>query len=228
MAAEGLQIRDEITARTRLQWGRGRMAAEGTERARPLSTDCLLQWGRGRMAAEGRRRIGLPDRACAASMGPRPDGRGRAMRSCLSGRIATMASMGPRPDGRGRLPVPSLPLIEIVGFNGAAAGWPRKACGLCRPFRPLFLASMGPRPDGRGRRALFRLGKRRHGASMGPRPDGRGRLRRALPDPVQAPASMGPRPDGRGRQRRAWRCRRPCNGFNGAAAGWPRKANGVA
>ena len=61
----------------------------------------LRQWGRGRMAAEGGTR-GTRILACPeASMGPRPDGRGRpAPRPQLGER--GRASMGPRPDGRGR------------------------------------------------------------------------------------------------------------------------------
>ena len=59
-----------------------------------------LQWGRGRMAAEGAGRPGAYG-APAASMGPRPDGRGRMLLLILLG-CGRDASMGPRPDGRGR------------------------------------------------------------------------------------------------------------------------------
>ena len=60
-----------------------------------------------------------------ASMGPRPDGRGKL--SLMPGvRGTPPASMGPRPDGRGK-------------------GQARIGQG------PASLASMGPRPDGRGK-----------------------------------------------------------------------------
>ena len=60
------------------------------------------QWGRGRMAAEGRRPAIIGRSLNAASMGPRPDGRGRRSTRCAS------------PTAYSRV-------------NGAAAGWPRKA-----------------------------------------------------------------------------------------------------
>ena len=180
------------------------------------------------------------------------------------------ASMGPRPDGRGRLRSRSNCLARSISFNGAAAGWPRKGPG-ARDRRLVSPASMGPRPDGRGR-VYPRVVRRRSGcasmgprpdgrgravgggaayrllaASMGPRPDGRGRLDQLHGIPVVPAlqwgrgrmaaegrhgrrlhrprhASMGPRPDGRGRTTRdaCFSALGAC--FNGAAAGWPRKA----
>ena len=84
------------------------------------------QWGRGRMAAEGIECGRCRDHATRASMGPRPDGRGRRPRPEMKRAPSEIASMGPRPDGRGRCFLPPPPTHP----------------------RP---ASMGPRPDGRGR-----------------------------------------------------------------------------
>ena len=208
------------------------------------------QWGRGRMAAEGIDAFLPGGKLCLASMGPRPDGRGRrrAVGACRRrdqrrrqwgrGRMAaegsrpplttpasgSTASMGPRPDGRGRMP---------------AASWRRRPAS----------ASMGPRPDGRGR-GICRSGGRTAGsASMGPRPDGRGRVKdrlTTLHEHVLRQWGRG-RMAAEGRKQdidpldidlRQWgRGRMAAEGFrclpwphtidqsvNGAAAGWPRKA----
>ena len=155
-------------------------------------------------------------------------------------------SMGPRQDGRGRLRFPGRWRCRRSCFNGAAAGWPRKA-GTAQEQPPAPLASMGPRPDGRGRyQVLYGQANVPH-ASMGPRPDGRGRIGGPPPNApggllqwgrgrmaaeggndgrrgaLTLAASMGPRPDGRGRRylRVDWGPFIGC--FNGAAAGWPRK-----
>ena len=131
------------------QWGRGRMAAEGSRRQAVDWTPPPRQWGRGRMAAEGLcRRPGREGRS--ASMGPRPDGRGRATGRPWRAR-SEPASMGPRPDGRGRPSSGSGSPTTTNCVNGAAAGWPRKAGH--EPDTPDHVpsASMGPRPDGRGR-----------------------------------------------------------------------------
>ena len=152
--------------------------------------------------------------------------------------------MGPRPDGRGRRTSHDGFLSPRTGFNGAAAGWPRKVAAGGENQQGHW-ASMGPRPDGRGRRTGPDGATIPAPASMGPRPDGRGRLEPAADhrDVVglqwgrgrmaaegvngrdlghEVGASMGPRPDGRGRRRPCcpWR---GCCCFNGAAAGWPRK-----
>ena len=100
MAAEGPANLTVAVGATGRQWGRGRMAAEGDRRSPGFSlarcvngaaagwprkvtraagelADRQRQWGRGRMAAEGTtRRADGTD--ILASMGPRPDGRGRA------------------------------------------------------------------------------------------------------------------------------------------------------
>ena len=202
-------------------------AAAGWPRKAPASRTkkwpWMRQWGRGRMAAEGGDAAVEADLYALASMGPRPDGRGRprsgsppcaslAMRQWGRGRMAAegaslrplqggadRASMGPRPDGRGRL----------------------------RPDR-IEPAVADQRQWGRGRMAaeggvaLFAPAPRQ-AASMGPRPDGRGRAVRQVAKHAQVDASMGPRPDGRGRTSgRKTPATPPC--VNGAAAGWPRKA----
>ena len=176
--------------------------------ASPLSR----QWGRGRMAAEGERSLGLARDSPPASMGPRPDGRGRVCpggptrasesRQWGRGRMAAeganaaatavhrRASMGPRPDGRGRR--------HAVGKGAAPVGrqWGRGRMAAEGPplaLSPLCLgvASMGPRPDGRGR-----VVDQHHlvvgpVASMGPRPDGRGRAYTTEPEKRVAPRQWG-------------------------------------
>ena len=132
-------------------------------------------------------------------MGPRPDGRGREQSVVAPPRI-----MVPLQWGRGRMAAEGNSLSSRrpeswCRFNGAAAGWPRKAVFMAGPPRGVLIASMRPRPDGRGRRRPRREA-------------GRGRL-----------ASMAPRPDGRGRLRARERTGAGARGFNGAAAGWPRK-----
>ena len=131
-------------------------------------------------------------RTAAASMGPRPCGRGRVVVAVDRGRGAR-ASMGPRPCGRGR----------TVLFDTR---------------RRDESASMGPRPCGRGRvraqHGLDRLFLLQWGHGLAA-VDGA-----AHPvGPVVRPgASMGPRPCGRGRQA-TWFKTRPCIwSFNGATA----------
>ena len=206
--------------RRTLQWGRGRMAAEGRGAGHCGHFHVHLQWGRGRMAAEGDAppddrvltvafngaAAGWPRKAPVVVV-PRQDsylqwGRGRMAAEGMSKRPPLKArvvpSMGPRPDGRGRRPGPHGGSPGTLAFNGAAAGWPRKA----------------------GR---HRVRPRRHGPSMGPRPDGRGRRRRRGRREAAPHLQWG-----RGRMA-AEGCnsrtrRRATAAFNGAAAGWPRKA----
>jgi len=62
--------------------------------------------------------------------------------------------MGPRLDSRGRPNPWAEDRIPGTGFNGAAAGQPRK--GPCGQRVPHFMtASMGPRLDSRGRPPHF-------------------------------------------------------------------------
>ena len=202
------------------------MAAEGNSWCRLWAISLARQWGRDRMAAEGRRSLGRARRIAgvngAATGWPR-----KAQRTAAN-------------------------FFAPCRVNGAATGWPRKAPAARRAYSSLF-ASMGPRPDGRGRAMITRHssapspwrqwgrdrmaaeGRRtpataRHcpHASMGPRPDGRGRcLVRASWISTTLPASMGPRPDGRGRTAYHMSGRTCTRGVNGAATGWPRKAEGT-
>src|SRR4051812_27995975 len=68
----------------------------------PPKPPCALQWGRSRMAAE------------------------RDAEIERTGVRFQVASMGPRPDGRGKNSGCHLLVSVNPGFNGAAAGWPRK------------------------------------------------------------------------------------------------------
>ena len=130
--------------------------------------------------------------------------------------------MGPRPDGRGRRSRAGPPTTSIR-VNGAAAGWPRKACKPQVLYAPKS-ASMGPRPDGRGRGISEAVSRPARQASMGPRPDGRGRS-----NTPSYPLSSSWRQWGRGRMA-AEGCftlyaqSMTLASVNGAAAGWPRKA----
>ena len=112
----------------RRQWGRGRMAAEGCSTRPPPSgaasgvNGAAAGWPR-----KDATRQTIPH-SKNASMGPRPDGRGR------SGALPSMAERRPRQWGRGRMaaegcaiPTRQRPPDHCV--NGAAAGWPRK--GTC-------------------------------------------------------------------------------------------------
>ena len=116
---------------------------------RSLSEDeWKRQWGRGQTAAESRLLEMRPRRAKT-----RQWGRGQtAAESCCSFRkfpYASLASMGPRPDGRGK--VPRAARVGLVpGVNGAAARRPRKGPHRAGGA-PRNHASMGPRPDGRGK-----------------------------------------------------------------------------
>ena len=146
------------------------------------------------MAAEG----GHPQpvqRLLVASMGPRPDGRGRVHAG--QGRRPSIA----RQWGRGRMAAEG-----HVPLDGERGG----------------IASMGPRPDGRGRSSRFSMSLSAYKASMGPRPDGRGRGRPLSgclsPGRVNGAAAGWPRKvDIMADQFLAY------SSVNGAAAGWPRK-----
>ena len=132
------------------QWGRGQTAAERTLVGRRFCRYIWRQWGRGQTAAESCQVNRLVLYSVMASMGPRPDGRGKGAPPRRVRRGPPNASMGPRPDGRGKLIIHTIDLTYLS-------------------------ASMGPRPDGRGKHETFWRGPRRRRASMGPRPDGRGK-----------------------------------------------------
>ena len=59
------------------QWGRGQTAAESVPPSILVSTRHSRQWGRGQTAAESRHRRHTPCGPHPASMGPRPNGRGK-------------------------------------------------------------------------------------------------------------------------------------------------------
>ena len=210
----------ELTSFSWLQWGRGQTAAESKNATKKSARSATLQWGRGQTAAE--RRQGLADLITKeiASMGPRPNGRGKYVVIGL-GRVAKQASMGPRPNGRGK----------------------RHSAAVRRPRR---LASMGPRPNGRGKGTLewvarnhteLQWGRGKTAAESESSTSscgiliwlqwGRGQTAaeslHAEGGEGYAPASMGPRPNGRGK--RTAPCRPTVRGmsFNGAAAKRPRK-----
>ena len=160
---------DFCAARVRLrQWGRGRMAAEGAVAARARRQAIMRQWGRGRMAAEG----GIATLTSVgenASMGPRPDGRGRLMYQACLLRYAT-ASMGPRPDGRGRyVPYFILSFLWLRqwgrGRMAAEGGGLRRAprAAPLRQWGRSRMAAEGPPSGGSARRRPLRV----NGAAAG-------------------------------------------------------------
>ena len=138
------------------QWGRGQTAAESGHPGLCAGLVLGRQWGRGQTAAERGAAQEDPDCRQGASMGPRPDGRGKHLANerpphvrwrqwgrgqtaaeSVAGprpRVRPVASMGPRPDGRGKSARPKDPLRRCRGVNGAAARRPRKACGRVGPL----------------------------------------------------------------------------------------------
>ena len=202
--------------------GRGQTAAERTTREIRPVRDSARQWGRGQTAAErGGSGACRPARSCA-SMGPRPNGRGKFAGSAVLAQVGG-ASMGPRPNGRGKAPRTLRGRPRPSSVNGAAAKRPRKVAGPDMRTGRAGRASMGPRPNGRGklnhgRRCAWCLGRRQWGrgqtaaesdnveggkyppgsvngaAAKRPRKGVWVRFRSS-----SATASMGPRPNGRGK-----------------------------
>ena len=89
-------------------------------------------------------------------------------------RIGTPASMGPRPNGRGKGQIPCARGIHAWrqwGRGQTAA----ESCRTIKESTLRLLASMGPRPNGRGKVACGVGGGLQLTASMGPRPNGRGK-----------------------------------------------------
>ena len=116
-------------ARCLLQWGRGQTAAESFwHRAPPLRALAFFNGAAAKRPRKACGKMSCKSRPCS-SMGPRPNGRGKATRHTRQTRGAT-SSMGPRPNGRGK---------------GAAPLFPSMPLG----------SSMGPRPNGRGKRVRF-------------------------------------------------------------------------
>ena len=132
------------------QWGRGQTAAERPEPGIETVPVARRQWGRGQTAAESVRRHDPRARSRYASMGPRPNGRGK--HACARPlKSAHLASMGPRPNGRGKTSRARALPPRRMRVNGAAAKRPRKGRGPGAHACPQRLASMGPRPNGRGK-----------------------------------------------------------------------------
>ena len=165
----------------------------------PVRTDprkFSLQWGRGRMAAEGSPRSSTPAWGRAASMGPRPDGRGRPFG------VLTFSFGSSLQWGRGRMAaegrVVGLVVAALAGFNGAAAGWPRKDHGARRAHRQhdrFNGAAAGWPRKGKYAQICSSAQTGFNGAAAGwPRKEHAGNSKG-----YGADASMGPRPDGRGR-----------------------------
>ena len=200
MAAEGSRIWSVCTDEAWRQWGRDRMAAEGGRRRRRGRRPCLRQWGRDRMAAEGRRRRSWCRESRRASMGPRPDGRGRLLIPAGLGQ-PDGASMGPRPDGRGRDARRhaygiGLWLRQWGRDRMAAEGTAPDAAPMPSPIR---------RQWGRDRMAAEGSSRSKSSSPMITRQWGRDRM-----------AAEG-----------FWRLQNlppPAASVNGAATGWPRKA----
>ena len=102
------------------------MAAEGMKTGRGGKKRMSRQWGRDRMAAEGpavrkivkERHDGVNG---AATGWPR-----KVQRAGIIPNDPRQASMGPRPDGRGRPCCGTDRGRAATGVNGAATGWPRK------------------------------------------------------------------------------------------------------
>ena len=154
------------------QWGRGQTAAERRRAAVLAGAGVGRQWGRGQTAAERfgrcastpppsgvngaaakRPRKGLCARARRparpASMGPRPNGRGKAAPAAHPTPYLK-ASMGPRPNGRGKID----PATERAGQDLRQWGRGQTAAeSVWRGVKEIAgdLASMGPRPNGRGK-----------------------------------------------------------------------------
>jgi len=178
--------------------GRGRYLRRAHERGVTAASMWPRPVGRGR-GWHGHLTRGI----WSASMWPRPVGRGRASNhGRLTGR--SLASMWPRPVGRGRGLAGNCRRLPRSCFNVAAACWPRKVkivdWGFC---------------DGSG----LQCGRGLLAA------EGARAWRRPL-EPCHA--SMWPRPVGRGRVAPSAQQRGHIDGFNVAAACWPRKATSTA
>ena len=137
------------------------------------------------------------------------------------------ASMGPRPDGRGRLSHCSTVMSYQISVNGAATGWPRKAKRLYSSAR-----RHGSRQWGRDRMAAEGPCALRRPAPLGgvngaatgwPRKGRAIAMSGGVSQRVNGAATGWPR---KGSLRGCCRRRRPS--VNGAATGWPRKVSGSA
>ena len=110
---------------SRRQWGRGQTAAESVRRARRRRAGWCVNGAAARRPRKGSGRSARRDRL-PASMGPRPDGRGkREAREFLNARPG-------RQWGRGQTAAesrrPTSGFRSALRVNGAAARRPRKDC----------------------------------------------------------------------------------------------------
>src|SRR5579885_3288886 len=186
-----------------LQWGRDRSVAEIRKvQALRLRLDGLLQWGRDRSVAEMPLDFADVYHWLAASMGPRPIGRGNLR----------VRHSGPLAGGR---------------FNGAATDRSRKSAPPTPPLATPNPASMGPRPIGRGN--YFRPPAPGGGTPgfNGAATDRSRKFARARRAEQGRDASMGPRPIGRGNEPRCPTSSNGPPGFNGAATDRARKSIGA-
>ena len=222
----------ELSGWQELQWGRDLSVAEG-HNLRDIAKEMhKLQWGRDLSVAEGRPGPVERQPGRAASMGPRPFGRGRLAPAAMQGH--TRARFNGAATFRSRKANGLSTLIPLALLQWGRDLSVAEGRGLAAGARRQFVASMGPRPFGRGRfeasdsrkdtsslqwgRDLSvaegrprrrRSALRGRRASMGPRPFGRGRRLAGLGGGARRAASMGPRPFGRGRGYTAagWRVR---------------------
>ena len=226
------------------QWGRGQTAAErpqrpprsqsatrvngaAARRPRKASTGSPPSWtSSGVNGAAARRPRKDDDSAClnaeaGASMGPRPDGRGKRARL-----LSQYAWRPGRQWGRGQTAAertrPRNTCAFNNGVNGAAARRPRKVVNVVlsaaalfsrqwgrgqtaaesmnpqTPFRPAFgvngAAARRPRKGDAASLVVVRASQRQWG-----RGQTAAESRRPNRDHPRPPASMGPRPDGRGK-----------------------------
>ena len=176
-----------------LQWGHGLSAVEdGSDAPRWHLGRCRrLQWGHGHSTVED----GRAPRAGAAGPGGFNGATAfRPWKTTAIGVGATSAdaaSMGPRPFGRGRQPTTrqyDCQLDELQWGHGQSAV--EDEVGGSNPLGPIA-ASMGPRPFDRGRRGAFCSAIDPVQASMGPRPFDRGRRRDRQPRRYRSPGFNG-------------------------------------
>ena len=136
MAAEGLAHEAERVIRAERQWGRDRMAAEGGRfsagaPAHTCVNGAATGWPR-KVDAGGRQEHPQVGVNGAATGWPR-----KAHLCQGQAHLLSVASMGPRPDGRGRWQLGAGLYGQVPGVNGAATGWPRKEAAVFNAGREL-------------------------------------------------------------------------------------------
>ena len=145
------------------QWGRGQTAAERLRSRRGRCLHTQRQWGRGQTAAESLLFFELP--ACryicvngAAAKRPRKD------RGCPAARDFPDASMGPRPNGRGKAARLTHSPPSLTSVNGAAAKRPRKVAPIVKQknmFDTSVNGAAAKRPRKARRHAVFTCRRQR-------------------------------------------------------------------